>query len=104
MTTKGDRRTMTPAEAKRDVCRVLAITLRNDLDNGAGWLEEHPVTREPMSEVDAEILRAAAAEVVVELERFARGRGGDLTAAAHTRVYELGGGASIRSMTRRSGR
>lgn len=65
---------MTKREAHRYVCRVLAVTLENDFDNGSVWLEQHP-NGSDMSEADKARVRDAAEIMKAELERRSARRG-----------------------------
>jgi hypothetical protein len=64
---------VTKLQAKRYVCRVLAATLRNEFDNGSGWLEEEPNGGAALSEADQARVRAASEEMIDELLRRSGG-------------------------------
>ena len=66
----GKIATMSTVEARRYVYRVLAVSLANDIDNGAGWLEEHPgPLKRPMNEFDARRVERAAELILKKLKK-----------------------------------
>lgn len=62
---------MKPREARRYVYRVLATTLRNDIDNWAGRIEEG-AAETPLTESEIEGLQEAAEKVYLELLKKAK--------------------------------